>query len=107
MDNQYLHHSPERATWPARQEGLAGRNCRKMGPGGADSVRSGLQCGFCSRHSSFSCFLKCQNLERQLQQTKAAYLLNQEKLEYNLQVLKKQDEENTITKSQQKRKINR
>lgn len=53
------------------------------------------------------CFLKCQNLERQLQQTKATYLLNQEKLEYNLLVLKKQDEENTIIRAQQKRKINR
>ncbi|KAM6084257.1 dynein regulatory complex protein 1 isoform 2-T2 [Theristicus caerulescens] len=48
-----------------------------------------------------------QNLERQLQQMKAAYQLNQEKLEYNLQVLKKQDEENTIIRSQQKRKLNR
>ncbi|NXT30990.1 DRC1 protein, partial [Pelecanoides urinatrix] len=48
-----------------------------------------------------------QNLERQLQQMKAAYQLNQEKLEYNLQVLRKQDEENTITRSHQKRKLNR
>ncbi|KFQ99272.1 Dynein regulatory complex protein 1, partial [Nipponia nippon] len=48
-----------------------------------------------------------QNLERQLQQMKAVYQLNQEKLEYNLQVLKKQDEENTILRSQQKRKLNR
>ncbi|NXT90600.1 DRC1 protein, partial [Anhinga rufa] len=48
-----------------------------------------------------------QNLERQLQQMKAVYQLNQEKLEYNLQVLKKQDEENTIIRSQQKRKLNR
>lgn len=65
------------------------------------------QCGFCSWPSSFLCFLKCQNLERQLQQTKATYLLNQEKLEYNLLVLKKQDEENTIIRARQKRKINR
>ncbi|NXG42657.1 DRC1 protein, partial [Psilopogon haemacephalus] len=48
-----------------------------------------------------------QNLEKQLQQVKAIYQLNQEKLEYNLLVLKKQDEENMILKSQQKRKINR
>ncbi|KFP98705.1 Dynein regulatory complex protein 1, partial [Haliaeetus albicilla] len=48
-----------------------------------------------------------QNLERQLQQMKAVYQLNQEKLEYNLQVLRKQDEENTIIRSQQKRKLNR
>lgn len=38
---------------------------------------------------------------------KATYLLNQEKLEYNYQVLKKRDEESTVIKSQQKRKINR
>ncbi|XP_043918788.1 dynein regulatory complex protein 1 isoform X2 [Protopterus annectens] len=48
-----------------------------------------------------------QILEQQLQQMKATYQLNQEKLEYNFQVLKKRDEENTITKSQQKRKITR
>ncbi|KAM6138251.1 dynein regulatory complex protein 1 [Phoenicopterus ruber ruber] len=48
-----------------------------------------------------------QNLEKQLQQMKAVYQLNQEKLEYNLQVLKKQDEENTIIRSRQKRKLNR
>ncbi|CAB4045223.1 Hypothetical predicted protein, partial [Paramuricea clavata] len=44
-------------------------------------------------------------LEQQLQQMKATYQLNQEKLEYHFQVLKKRDEENTITKSQQKRKM--
>merc|ERR550519_759744 len=48
-----------------------------------------------------------QILEQQLQQMKATYQLNQEKLEYNFQVLKKRDDENTITKSQQKRKITR
>ncbi|XP_026702160.1 dynein regulatory complex protein 1, partial [Athene cunicularia] len=48
-----------------------------------------------------------QNLERQLQQMKAVYQLTQEKLEYNLQVLKKRDEENTIIRYQQKRKLNR
>lgn len=58
-------------------------------------------------------FLRClfsvtsQILEQQLQQMKAIYQLNQEKLEYNFQVLKKRDEENTIIKSQQKRKLNR
>ncbi|XP_078397637.1 dynein regulatory complex protein 1 isoform X2 [Cetorhinus maximus] len=46
-------------------------------------------------------------LEQQLEQMKAIYQLNQEKLEYNFQVLKKRDEENTVTKSQQKRKITR
>uniref|UniRef100_A0A8C7AZC2 Dynein regulatory complex protein 1 n=1 Tax=Neovison vison TaxID=452646 RepID=A0A8C7AZC2_NEOVI len=48
-----------------------------------------------------------QVLEQQLQQMKATYQLNQEKLEYNFQVLKKRDEESTVIKSQQKRKINR
>lgn len=38
---------------------------------------------------------------------KAIYQLNQEKLEYNFQVLKKRDEESTMIRSQQKRKINR
>ncbi|XP_062979855.1 dynein regulatory complex protein 1 [Elgaria multicarinata webbii] len=51
--------------------------------------------------------LDVQVLEQQLQQMKAIYQLNQEKLEYNFQVLKKRDEENTIIKSQQKRKLNR
>ncbi|RDD44726.1 Dynein regulatory complex protein 1 [Trichoplax sp. H2] len=48
-----------------------------------------------------------QVLEQQLQAMRATYQLNQEKLEYNFQVLKKRDEENTVTKSQQKRKITR
>ncbi|CAH6786892.1 dynein regulatory complex protein 1 [Phodopus roborovskii] len=48
-----------------------------------------------------------QILEQQLQQIKATYQLNQEKLEYNFQVLKKRDEESTVIKSQQKRKLNR
>ncbi|KAM5318999.1 dynein regulatory complex protein 1 [Glossophaga mutica] len=48
-----------------------------------------------------------QILEQQLQQMKATYQLNQEKLQYNFQVLKKRDEESTVIKSQQKRKINR
>lgn len=51
--------------------------------------------------------LPIQILEQQLQQMKAIYQLNREKLEYNFQVLKKRDEENTVIKSQQKRKINR
>ncbi|NWW45682.1 DRC1 protein, partial [Pedionomus torquatus] len=48
-----------------------------------------------------------EHLERQLQQFKAIYLMNQEKLDYSLRVLKKQDEENTIMRSQQRRKLNR
>ncbi|NXU59650.1 DRC1 protein, partial [Turnix velox] len=48
-----------------------------------------------------------ESLERQLQQFKAIYQLNQEKLDYSLRVLKKKDEENTILRSKQKRKHNR
>ena len=46
-----------------------------------------------------------QLLEQQLQLMKATYQLNQEKLEYNLQVLKKREEENAITINLQKRKL--
>ena len=46
-------------------------------------------------------------LEQQLQQMRATYQLNIEKLEYNYQVLKKREEENgTILSSQKKDKIN-
>ena len=79
----------------------------EMGFGDAGSVGSGLQCGLCSKQGLFSCFLKCQNLEKQLQQMRAVYQLKQEKLEYSLQVLKKRDKENTIITCQQKRKLNR
>ncbi|TPP67136.1 Dynein regulatory complex protein 1 [Fasciola gigantica] len=48
-----------------------------------------------------------ETLELQLLKLKATYQLNLEKLEYNFQVLKRRDEENTITKSNQKRKITR
>lgn len=51
--------------------------------------------------------LGMQTLELQLLKLKATYQLNLEKLEYNFQVLKRRDEENTITKSSQKRKITR
>lgn len=48
-----------------------------------------------------------QVLEQQLQQMRVTYLLNQEKLEYNYQVLKKREEENGTILGAQKRKINR
>ena len=48
-----------------------------------------------------------QILQQQIQQMKATFQLNSEKLEYNFQVLKKRDEENSITISQQKRRITR
>lgn len=48
-----------------------------------------------------------QHLQQQIQQMKATFQLNAEKLEYNFQVLKKRDEENMIIISQQKRKLTR
>ncbi|NXT77151.1 DRC1 protein, partial [Zapornia atra] len=48
-----------------------------------------------------------QNLQKQLQHMKAAYQLSKGKLAYNLEVLMKRDQENTIIRSQQKRKLNR
>ncbi|OAF67030.1 Dynein regulatory complex protein 1, partial [Intoshia linei] len=44
-------------------------------------------------------------LQQELQHVRATYQLNQEKLEYNFQVLRKRDEENIVRISQQKRKI--
>lgn len=46
-------------------------------------------------------------LEQQLQQMRATYQLNTEKLEYNFQVLKKREEENGTILGAQKRKIAR
>lgn len=48
-----------------------------------------------------------QVLEQQLESMRASYQLNQEKLEYNFKILKKRDDENTITNSQQKRRLTR
>ncbi|KAI8819451.1 sperm tail-domain-containing protein [Fimicolochytrium jonesii] len=48
-----------------------------------------------------------QVLEQQLQQMRATYQLNTEKLEYNYQVLKKRDEENGTILGTQKRRIGR
>lgn len=48
-----------------------------------------------------------QLLEQQLSQMRVTYQLNQEKLEYNYQVLKKREEENGSIIGAQKRKINR
>ncbi|KAJ3414827.1 hypothetical protein HDV05_005984 [Chytridiales sp. JEL 0842] len=48
-----------------------------------------------------------QVLEQQLQQMRATYQLNTEKLEYNFQVLKKREEENATILGTQKRKITR
>ncbi|ESO02263.1 hypothetical protein HELRODRAFT_188640 [Helobdella robusta] len=48
-----------------------------------------------------------QMMQQELQEMQATYQLNQDKLEYNFQVLRKRDEENIITKSIQKKKITR
>lgn len=51
--------------------------------------------------------MESQYLERKLQQMKGIYHLNQVKLEYNLDVLRQLDVENSTLRSQQKRKISR
>jgi len=43
--------------------------------------------------------------EQQLQQMKAVYQLNQEKLQYNHEILRNREDENNIIKAQQKRRI--
>ncbi|XP_058806553.1 dynein regulatory complex protein 1 [Phymastichus coffea] len=50
---------------------------------------------------------ECQALQQHVQRTKAMCLLNAEKLAYNYTVLKNREDENSIVKNQQKRKINR
>lgn len=52
-------------------------------------------------------FAREQLLQQQLMMMRATYQMNAEKLDYNFQVLKKRDEENTLTVSQQKRRFNR
>uniref|UniRef100_UPI003AAAFB60 dynein regulatory complex protein 1 n=1 Tax=Centroberyx gerrardi TaxID=166262 RepID=UPI003AAAFB60 len=51
--------------------------------------------------------MEFQILQCYLQQIKATYLLNEEKLNYNRQLLTKKEEESIIIKSQQKKKITR
>lgn len=51
--------------------------------------------------------LEIQNLQQEVQNMKALCIMNIEKLDYNFAVLKRRDEENTIVKNQQKRKINK
>lgn len=48
-----------------------------------------------------------QTLEQQLQEMRATYQLNTEKLEYNYRVLSERDMENSATLSHQKRKLNK
>uniref|UniRef100_A0A8C3DR88 Dynein regulatory complex protein 1 n=1 Tax=Corvus moneduloides TaxID=1196302 RepID=A0A8C3DR88_CORMO len=55
----------------------------------------------------FQLEMDVQYLEKKLQQMKGIYHLNQVKLEYNLEVLRQLDVENSTLRSLQKRKINR
>lgn len=48
-----------------------------------------------------------QKLQQELQQMKSICLINIEKLDYSYSVLKRREDENTIIKSQQKRRINK
>ncbi len=48
-----------------------------------------------------------QTLEQHLESMRAAYQLNQEKLDYNYRVLLERDAENQATITQQKRKISK
>ncbi|VDK37971.1 unnamed protein product [Dibothriocephalus latus] len=70
-----------------------------------DELIHTLRTNHCQEFNALKLRLTTEQLETDLQQMKAAYQLNLEKLEYNFQVLKRRDEENTITKSKQKRKI--
>lgn len=49
--------------------------------------------------------VNAQTLEQQLEEMRATYQLNTEKLEYNYRVLTERDMENTATLSHQKRKL--
>ncbi|XP_015430872.1 PREDICTED: dynein regulatory complex protein 1 [Dufourea novaeangliae] len=59
------------------------------------------------RRLKISFELEIQNLQQEVQNIKALCLMNVEKLDYNYAVLKRREEENTIVKNQQKRKINK
>lgn len=48
-----------------------------------------------------------QLLQQELEHMRAFCMLNEEKLDYNYQILKKREDENTIIKSQQKRMLNK
>lgn len=52
-------------------------------------------------------FIPTQTLEQQLEEMRATYQLNTEKLEYNYRVLTERDMENSATLSHQKRKLSK
>lgn len=51
--------------------------------------------------------LEIQKLQQEVQNTKALCFMNIEKLDYNNAVLKRREDENTIVKNQQKRRLNK
>lgn len=51
--------------------------------------------------------LEIQKLQQEVQNTKALCFMNIEKLDYSYTVLKRREDENTIVKNQQKRRINK
>ena len=50
---------------------------------------------------------ECQNLQQEVERMKAMCMMNVEKLDYSYTVLKRREDENTIIKNQQKRRINK
>lgn len=50
---------------------------------------------------------ECQNLQQEVERMKAVCMMNVEKLNYSYAVLKCREDENTIIKNQQKRRINK
>lgn len=59
------------------------------------------------RSQKITLALENQELQQKLQDMKALCMLNVEKLNYSYAVLKHKDEENTIIKNEQKRRINK
>ncbi|XP_020291637.1 dynein regulatory complex protein 1 isoform X2 [Pseudomyrmex gracilis] len=59
------------------------------------------------RTQKISLELEIQKLQQEVQNTKALCFMNIEKLDYSYTVLKRREDENTIVKNQQKRRINK
>ncbi|XP_024890505.1 dynein regulatory complex protein 1 isoform X1 [Temnothorax curvispinosus] len=59
------------------------------------------------RAQKISFELEIQKLQQEVQSTKALCFMNVEKLDYSYAVLKRREDENTIVKNQQKRRINK
>lgn len=59
------------------------------------------------RAQKISFELEIQKLQQEVQSTKALCFMNIEKLDYSYAVLKRREDENSIVKNQQKRRINK